>query len=289
MRRAGLHVEQPAQFFRIDAVDMAVDRDLAEMIERAFLDRVSQREAFCRGIVFRRDRAHIGVGITLGAIIGADQLAIGIDHIGIVDVAAEQKTQHVGSRRLDDGGELAFAKDSVAGEVDLPDRRLGAFGDLEDEIDTVAAAIDEHGFDRDVVTPETLVSLDDVVDVGLHGCALQASARLGFDRRRKLGVFDALVALEDDFIQHWRLVQVHDQFFAGALDRHVFEQMRSDQRFQRRIPRGLVEMTVGRGMEIRAHGRDIDALVAFDFDGCAGRFLEIAGLLVAGRRKRRHA
>ena len=37
--RAGLHVEQAAQFFRIDAVDMAVDGDVAEMIERAFLDR----------------------------------------------------------------------------------------------------------------------------------------------------------------------------------------------------------------------------------------------------------
>jgi hypothetical protein len=167
--RPRLHVEQPAQFFRIDAVDMAVDRDLAEMIERAFLDRVGQREAFGCGIVFRRDRAHIGVGITLGTIVGADQFAIGIDHVRIVDVAAQKKTQHVGSRRLDDGGELALAEHGIAGEIDLPDRRLGAFGDLEDEIDTVAAAIDEHGFDRDVVTPETLVSLDDVVDVGLHG------------------------------------------------------------------------------------------------------------------------
>ena len=123
-----------------------------------------------------------------------------------------------------------------------------------------------------------------MVDVGLHGRALQAAARLGFDGRRKLGVLDPLVALEDDLVQHRRLVQVHDQSFTGAFDRHGFEQMRSDQRFQRRVARGLVEAPVGRSVEIGADSRDIDALVAFDGNQRSGLFLEIAGLGIFGSR-----
>jgi hypothetical protein len=81
-----------------------------------------------------------------------------------------------------------------------------------------------------------------------------------------------------DFIQHRRLVQMHDQFFTAAFDRHGFEQMRSDQRLQRRIPRGLVEVSVGGRVKVGAHGRDIDALVAFDGNRGAGLFLDIADL-----------
>src|SRR6202008_3197503 len=113
------------------------------------------------------DRAHVGVGIALAAIVVADRLAVGVDKIRIVDVAAEQKAQHVGGGSLDHGRQLPFAENGVADEVDLLDRRLRTFRYLEDEIDTVAAAVDDHGLDAGVVASETTIGLNDVVDVGL--------------------------------------------------------------------------------------------------------------------------
>ena len=55
-------------------------------------------------------------------------------------------------------------------------------------------------------------------DVGLHRGALQRAARLGGDRRGKIGVLYLLVAFECDAVEHGRLGQMHDQPFAGAID-----------------------------------------------------------------------
>ena len=166
---------------------------------------------------------------------------------------------------------------------------FGALGHFKDEIDAVAAAVDDHGFHADVVAADMLVGLDDVVDVGLYGGALQAAARLGFDHRRQVAVLDPLVAFESDLVEHRRLVQMHDQFLAVALDRNRVEQMGRDQRLQCRVARGLVKAPVGRGMEIRADGGGIDALVAFDGHLRPGFLLEVAALVVSGSSRRRDA
>ena len=63
-----------------------------------------------------------------------------------------------------------------------------------------------------------------------------------------------------------RFGQMHDQPFAGAIDRHLVEQAGRDQRLQRRVARGVVEPSVGRGVKIRAHGLGVDAAIAFDDD-----------------------
>ena len=86
-------------------------------------------------------------------------------------------------------------------------------------------------------------------------------------------VLDLLVAFEGDAVEHRRLVQMHDQPFAGALDRDLVEQAGRQQRLERRVARGFVEAPVGRGMEIGAHGLGVDAAIALDLDGSrrAGR------------------
>jgi len=55
---------------------------------------------------------------------------------------------------------------------------------------------------------------------------------------------------------------MHDKPLAGALDRDLVEQTGCQQRFQRRIARGVVEPAVWRRMEIRAHRVGIDAAIA---------------------------
>ena len=60
---------------------------------------------------------------------------------------------------------------------------------------------------------------------------------------------------------------MHDEPFAGAIDRDLVEQAGCDQRLQRGIARSVVESSVGRGVKIGANGLGIDAAVALDDDG----------------------
>ena len=53
----------------------------------------------------------------------------------------------------------------------------------------------------------------------------------------------------------------------------VVEQVGRDQRLQRRVARGLIISSVGRGMEIGADGLGIDAPVAFDVDASRGELV----------------
>ena len=205
--------EQAAKLFGIQSRDIAVDADVAEMIERAFIDRKGQRKSLGRGIVFGDRRGHAGVGIALAAIVQSQQLAIRCDAVGIVDIAAGQKAQHIGCGGLDHGGKLPLAEHLVADEVDLPHRGLAAFGHLIDEIDAVVATVDDFRHDADIVAPDMAVGFHDAADVGLHHGALQRAARLGFDDGLEFLVLYLLVAFEGDAIEHWRLGQMHDQPF----------------------------------------------------------------------------
>ena len=154
---------------------------------------------------------HAGVGIAVAAIVEPDLLAVLVDAVGIVDVAAGEEAQHRAGRGLDDGVELAVAEGVIADEVDLPHRRLLALGDGEDEIDAVVAAVDDLRHHADIVAPDAPVGFDDAVDVGLHGGALQRAARLGLHGGGEVGVLDLLVALEGDAAEHLGLGDVHDQ------------------------------------------------------------------------------
>ena len=162
---------------------IAGDADVAEMIERAFIDREGQRKSLGRGIVFGVGVGHAGVGIALAAIIQPQSARDRRDAVGIVDVAAGQEAQHRGRRGLDHGAELPLAERLVADKVDLPHRGLGAFGHVIDEIDAVVAAVDDFGHDADIVAPGMPVGFHDAADVGLHHGALQRAAR-PWTRRR---------------------------------------------------------------------------------------------------------
>ena len=51
--RAGTRHQQATKFFAVQSRDVADDIDVAEMIQRAFIDRERQRKSVCCGIVFR--------------------------------------------------------------------------------------------------------------------------------------------------------------------------------------------------------------------------------------------
>ncbi len=77
-------------------------------------------------------------------------------------------------------------------------------------------------------------------------------------------------------------MQMHEKPLALALDRELIEQVGRDQCFERGVACGFIKPAVGRGMKIRPHGCDIDALVAFDVNQRARALLVIAVLVFAG-------
>ena len=211
------------------------------------------------------------------AIIEPQLLAIFCDTVGVIDVAADQKAQHVGCGGLDHGGELPLAEHMVADEIDLPHRDLLAFGDGEDEIDAVASAIDDFRHHADIIAPDVPVGFHDAADVGLNGGALQRAACLGLHHAGKFGVLDFLVAFERDAVEQLCLDQVDHHLVARPVNRHLVEQSGCDQRFQRRIERSGIELFSRPGMEIRTHGIGFDPPIAFHSDSLARRRSVVGG------------
>ena len=71
-RCAGTGENDAGQLPGIEARNIAGDADIAEAVERAFVDHEGHRKSLRRGIVFRVGRAHIGIGIALAAIVESE-------------------------------------------------------------------------------------------------------------------------------------------------------------------------------------------------------------------------
>ena len=221
--RTGLHKDKAAQPLRVEPGHVADHVDLAEAVRLAFVDGEGDRESLGCRIVFGVRIRDAGVRIAVAAIVESDLLAVLIDAIGIVNIAAGEETQHRAGRCLDDGVELTVAEGVIAGEVDLLHRRLLALGDGENEIDAVVAAIDDLRHHADIVASDAAVSLDDAVDVVLNDAALQRTTRLGLHSGGEIGVLDLFVALERDAPEYLGLGDMHDKAARRLVDRHLVE------------------------------------------------------------------
>ena len=246
----------------------------------AFLDLEGHQEALALRIVFGQRGHHLHVGKAVLQIKAANQIAIGLDPVRIVDVAAAEEAQQIRFVGLDDVLEAIGRIGVVADELDRLDAGFRAFGDREDQIDAVVRLLDDFGSDAHVIAAGAAIDFGDALGVGLHHRARQRAARLGLDFRRKLLVLDLLVALEGDAADHRVFDHGHHQATAGLVDLHVLEQAGLDQRLQAVIDLRLVEAPAGTRLEIGADGLDFDAPVAFDLNRGHG--------LGGGRRRHKH-
>ena len=76
--------------------NVGLDIDRTEAIVRAFLDGEGDDEALLAGIVLAGRRNDLDVGIAVLEIKPADQVAVGLDTVGIVDVGRLQEAQPIG-------------------------------------------------------------------------------------------------------------------------------------------------------------------------------------------------
>ena len=99
----------------------------------------------------------------------------------------------------------------VADDVDLADLGLRPLIDLEDDVDPVLVELDDLGLDLGGEAALAAIELDDPGDVGARLGAGEDLPRREPDLRADLVVLDALVALEDDAVDHRILAHLDGQ------------------------------------------------------------------------------
>ena len=119
-------------------------------------------------IVFGQRGHHLHVGKAVLEIEAANQVAVGLDPVRIVDVAAAEEAQQVGFVGLDDVLEAIGRIGVVADELDRLDAGLRALGDGEDQIDAVVRLLDDFGVDAHVIAAGAAVDFGDALGVRLH-------------------------------------------------------------------------------------------------------------------------
>src|SRR6185437_7995485 len=249
---------EAAQRADVEIADARLEVDRADTILLAFLDLEGDEEASALRIVFRQRRNHLHVREAVLQVEAANQIAIGLDAVWVVDVVAAQEAQQVGFVGLDDVLEAIGRIVAVADEVDGFDRGLAAFVDCEDQIDAVVRLVDHLGRDGHVIAARMAIDFHDSLRVGLHHRARQRAARLGLDFSGELLVLDLLVALEGDAVDDRVFDHGDDNSPAGPADLYILEQAGFDQRLQAVIDRGVVQPTARAGLEIGADGLDLD-------------------------------
>src|SRR5205823_2017183 len=256
--RAGLGLEHRAQAHGIEITHVGENVDAAEMGEVAFLDDEGDDEPLPRRVILRNGGNDLDVGEALAQIKAAQQVAIRLDAIGIVDVVALEKAEDPALAGLDDVLEARPPEGTVSDKDDLADRGFVALGDLEHQIDAIVRQLDDLRLDAHVEASGMVIDVDDSLHVRLHHRARQRPARLRLHFSRELIVLDALVAFESDPVDDWSLDDGHDQPAAGLADSHVLEQAGGVERLETVINGGRVEVPAGAGTKIRANGVGLD-------------------------------
>ena len=284
---ARVHAQHRPQRQRIDCADVGLNLDRAETIERAFLDGKRDDEALDRRIVFADCGDDLHVGIAVGEIEAPDQIAIGFDAIGIVDVGSLQKAQEVRSRGLDHILEPIVGIGVIAGEDDVLDAGLLAFLDFENQVDAVVRPVDDFRHHLHVEASVAVIDLDDAGDVGLHHRLRQRAAGLRLDFLLELLVLDLRVALEGEPVDDRGLHHGHNQPAARLRNPDVLKQAGGVERFQRGVDLGGIEALARGDLEVRADGLGFDPAIAFDHDrGRAGLGLRMRSGCRKGRDRK---
>ena len=222
---AGLHRQASRHRLAVEVADLALHLHVAELVALSFLHHVSDDEV----LLVRRQLGHGGnhaeIGIALRQV-ELPQLLLVVSHaIGIVAGAAAEYLGEAGLLRQHLALELAVGELLVADDVDRADLRLRPFGDLEHDIDAVLAELHHLRLDGRGEAALALVQLDDPGDVGADLGTGEYLPRGELDLLGDLVVLDALVAFEDDTVDHRIFGHRDDHVAVVVLDPRVGEQL----------------------------------------------------------------
>src|ERR1700682_1082636 len=256
VERADKDVREAAQRIAVERGDAGLEIDRRNPVLLALLNLEGHEEALLLRIVFRQRGLPLHVGKAVFQVEAANQIAIGLAPVRIVDVAAAKEAQQVGFVGLDDVLETIRGISAVTDKIDRLDTGFPALGDRENEIDPVVRLLDDFGIDAYVIAAGAAIDFGDALGVGLNHGTRQRAPRLGLYFRRKLLVLDLLVALEGNAADHRVFDHCHQQVPARLADSNVLEQAGLDQRFQAVIDTGLLETPAGTRLEKGGKGFD---------------------------------
>src|SRR6185437_6433041 len=196
----------------------------------------------------------------------ADELAVEVHTIRIVDRRTLEEVEPTGLRRRDDVAQLAIRKSVIADEIDAFDFRRVALGDLEHEIHAVLFELDDLRLDVGGKTALAAVDVENALHIGLGLGARKDRSRLELHFSDQRSGVDLAVALEGDLSDDRIFLEDHDDRRTLGLDRNIGKQTGREQSLDRTIDlRGAIRITHVE-LQVRAHGFGLDAPIAADFD-----------------------
>ena len=263
---AGLHGQERQHRFAREILEPDIDVDLAEPVALTLVDREGDHETVAVGgqLGDRRDDAEIGVA--LGQIEFAEELAVIGEPVGIVGVGGREKAIPAALFRLNRGAQRAVTEDAIADEVDAAHTGRRSLVNLEDEIDAVFRQLDDLGLDACGEAAAAAVELQNAAHIILHPRAGINGARARLDLCVEILVRDFRVSLEGDAVEDRVLDHPDDQHIAFTVQLDVREEPRVEQRLQRAVDALWIPWIAGLHEQVRAYGLGLDALNAFDAD-----------------------
>jgi len=212
----------------------------------------------------------------------AQLLAVVLDPVGIVVVVAGQELVPARLLGHDHVAQVVVRELAVAEEVDPQHAALGAFIDLEHQVDALLRQLDHLGRHRRRDPARAAIELDNTLDVGLHLCAGEDAARTDLHLVLQLVFLEGRVPLEDHLVDDRVLDDLDDQIAGQQLDLHVGEQVGPRQGLQRQVETLGIDALTGLDGQVGQHRPLLDPFIALHDDA-----LDHAALGLGDRRLRR--
>ena len=263
---AGLDGQQRQHRLAGQILELDVDIHLAEAIPLALVDREGDDKTVAVGGQLGDRRNHAKIGIPLGQIVFAQQLAIVGQPIGVVGVRGRQKAIPAAFLGFDDAAQRAVAELTIADEIDAAYPGRGPFVDLENEIDPVLRQLDDLGLHgcREVAVPP--IEFENAPDIVLHARARIDDARTQLDLAVEVLVGELRIPLEGDAVDDRVLDHLDDQGVALADELDIGEEPGCEQRLQRAIDAFGIPLITRLDQQVRAHRLRLDPLDPLDPD-----------------------
>ena len=250
----------------VDLGDRGRHGDVAERVVVAFFYRERQIEALAATVEVSRRRDDLRIGIAVLHVELAQQLAIEIEPVGIVDVGRLEPGQPALLGRAHDFLQLRVGKGLVADEADVLDLGTRPFADFVDDVDAVLLEFDDLRLDGGGEQTLLLVHVQDALHVGLGLGLCEHGARAELDFALQRFVLDVLVAFEDDLVDDRVLDEEHDHDRAAALYAHVAEQTCFEELGDAVVGEAGVVGLADLQRKVRPHGLGLDAAVALNLN-----------------------
>ena len=249
---------------------MGLDIDGAEPVTIAFVDGEGDDEALPRRIIRAGCGDDLDVGKAVLEVEGAQQVAVGLDAVGVVDIGGLEESQPAGLACFDDAFEPPVGKGAIADEDDLLDSGLRALLDLEDEVGAAFSSADRLRRDLGVEAADAAIGVLNERDVVPDGSLGQGRVRFGPQLAGEILFLDLLVALESHAVDDRRFCHGDDEAGPGPGDRDVFKTAGREQGLDAVVDRRRIQPAVARRMKMSADRCRIDNAIAAHDDGGVG-------------------